>query len=147
MMYGMTDCPTAVMSATSAPRDMNDLADRFAKAFEEGDVATINSIYAPDAVVWHNTDEREQPREENIALANAVPTMFSSFKYRDVRVRVFDGGYVQQHVLHAVQKDGSLLRIPVCAVVQVTNNQITRIDEYYDSAREPASIKQMLGKE
>src|SRR6267142_2074829 len=86
---------------------MRELADNFAKAFEEGDVATINSIYAPNAVVWHNTDEREQPRDENIALARAVPTIFSSFKYRDVRVQVFDGGYVQQHVLHAVQMDGS----------------------------------------
>ncbi len=126
---------------------MRELADNFAKAFEEGDVATINSIYAPNAVVWHNTDEREQPRDENIALARAVPTIFSSFKYRDVRVQLFDGGYVQQHVLHAVQMDGSLLRIPVCVVVQVANNQITRIDEYYDSAREPASIKRFLGKE
>jgi len=127
--------------------DLKAIADKFAKAFEQGDVATINSLYAPNAVVWHNTDEHEQPRDENIALAKAVPTIFSSFEYRDVRVQVFDGGYVQQHVLHAVQKDGSLLRIPVCAVVQVANSQITRIDEYYDSAREPASIKRMHGRE
>jgi ketosteroid isomerase-like protein len=126
---------------------MRDLASKFATAFEEGDATTINSLYAPDAVVWHNTNEREQPRSENVALAKAIPLIFSSFKYHDVRVQVFDGGYVQQHVVHAAMKDGTTLRIPVCAVVQVTNDQISRIDEYYDSALEPASIKQMLLKE
>jgi ketosteroid isomerase-like protein len=125
---------------------INDLAEQFAKAFEEGDVATIDRIYAPNAVVWHNTDESEQRREDNIALAKAIPDIFSSFKYHDVRRRVFDGGYVQEHVLHAVMKDGTSLRIPVCAVVQVANNQVTRIDEYYDSAREPEAIKQLLGR-
>ena len=124
--------------------DFNDIADRFAKAFEEGDIAVIDSLYAPDAIVWHNTDEREQSRAENIAFAKAVPDLFESFSYHDVRRSVFADGYVQQHVVHVVQNDGVMVKIPVCAIVRIANGQITRIDEYYDSKLEPDVVSKVL---
>jgi hypothetical protein len=47
--------------------------------------------------------------------------------------RVFDGGFVQQHVLHATGTGGVVITLRVCIVI-VVNEQglITRIDEYFD---------------
>ncbi|MCC7257297.1 MAG: DUF4440 domain-containing protein, partial [Gammaproteobacteria bacterium] len=40
----------------TAPDDITALARRFFDAIEQGDIATVRAIYAPDAVIWHNTD-------------------------------------------------------------------------------------------
>ena len=42
------------------------LITRFVGAIQAGDVATVREIYAPDAAIWHNFDEREQTVDENV---------------------------------------------------------------------------------
>ena len=39
---------------------MNDIADQLFAAIEAGDIDAVRDLYAPDAVIWHNTDETEQ---------------------------------------------------------------------------------------
>jgi ketosteroid isomerase-like protein len=49
---------------------------------------------------------------------------------------VFPGGFVQQHVLRGTRKhDGERLALPACIVCAVKDGKITRLDEYFDSAR------------
>ena len=49
--------------------------------------------------------------------------------------RVFDGGFVQQHVLHADGANGAAIALRVCIVIKVNaTGFIVRIDEYFDPA-------------
>ena len=45
-----------------------ELCDRFFDAIEQKDYATLESCYAPEAIVWHSHDCRYQPRADNLAM-------------------------------------------------------------------------------
>jgi ketosteroid isomerase-like protein len=110
------------------------LAKRFFDAIEKGDIDAVRAIYAPDAVIWHNNDNLETSREDNLkVLTNfikAVPTRH----YLDRRVGAFDGGFVQQHLLKGKLANGKDLALACCIVCEVKDGRITRLDEYFDSA-------------
>ncbi len=111
------------------------LAQRFFDAIEAGDIDTVAATYAPDAVIWHNTDEAESSREDNLAVLRGFIRGIPERRYAERRVAVFEGGFVQQHVLKAVRADGIAVTLPACIVCQVNDGHITRLDEYFDAAQ------------
>ncbi len=115
--------------------DIRALAKRFFDAVEQGDIATLYDCYAPDARIWHNTDGAEQTRDENAATLKGFVGRIRERVYANRRLEVFDGGFVQQHELHGVRADGVRLVLPACIVCAVQDGRITRLDEYFDSAR------------
>ncbi len=117
-------------------KTVRQLADRFVAAVEAADAAALDAVYAPNAVVWRNYDRREQSRDENIATVVGFAQLFRSFKYAELRRHFFEGGFVQQLVASGVKASGEEFRVPVCQVITVRDNQITRIDEYFDSAQD-----------
>jgi ketosteroid isomerase-like protein len=119
----------------SAEEDVRALAKRFFDSVEAGDVEALRGMYAPDAQVWHNTDEIATSVDENLKTLAGFVQRIRERRYRDRRLAVFDGGFVQQHVLHGVRADGAAVTLPACIVCQVSNGRITRLDEYFDSAR------------
>lgn len=110
------------------------LAKRFFDSIEAGDIETVKDCYTDDAVIWHNFDRAEQSRADNIATLTGMVGRLSDREYGERRVIVFDGGFVQQHVLSATRKDGQRLSMPGILVCQVRDGRICRIDEYLDSA-------------
>ena len=114
---------------------MRALAKRFFDCVEAGDIDGLVACYAPDAKIWHNTDEQIQGPEDNKKTLAGMVTRILDRVYDDRRVDVFPGGFVQQHILRGVRKhDGVRLALPACIVCQVKDARITRLDEYFDSA-------------
>ena len=109
------------------------LAARFFAAIEAGDVATVESIYAPDAKIWHNTTQQLQEKAANVKLLGRLTSMVKNWRYTDVQRVVIDGGFVQQHVLRGEAPGGSLA-LPAMMRVWVSDGHITRLDEYIDGA-------------
>ncbi|HEY8950872.1 MAG TPA: nuclear transport factor 2 family protein [Rhizomicrobium sp.] len=118
----------------ASANDTNVLADRFMRAIETGDIESVRACYAPDARIWHNNDGVEQTLEENIKVLHWVARHLSGRRYEIKSRHVFDGGYVQQHVLHGTLNNGKPFSMPACLVVTVTNGKIARLSEYLDSA-------------
>jgi ketosteroid isomerase-like protein len=114
---------------------MRALAKRFFDSVEQGDIDTLYDCYAPDAKIWHNTDEQEQSRDDNAETLRGFAKRISHRVYAHRRVQVFDGGFVHQHELQGVRADGVALSLPACLVCLVKDGKITRLDEYFDSAR------------
>jgi ketosteroid isomerase-like protein len=114
--------------------DMRALAQRFFDAVENGDVEALRGIYAPDGKIWHNTDQLETSVDDNLEVLSGFVKRIHERQYRERRVQVFDGGFVQQHVLHGVRADGAAVSLPACLVCLVKDGRITRLDEYFDSA-------------
>jgi ketosteroid isomerase-like protein len=52
--------PDGTVDPVTDAEEMNGLADRMARAYEQGDLDGIAACYAPDAVLWHNFDGSEQ---------------------------------------------------------------------------------------
>ena len=105
---------------------------RFFDAIEQGDVEAAAAVYAPDAVIWHNTDEAATSREASIAVLRDIVRNLEDRRYADRRVATFATGFVQQHVLIGQMGDGTTFRLPACVVATVRDGLITRLDEYYD---------------
>ena len=62
-------------------------------------------------------------------------------RYEILDRQFFDGGFVQQHILHANGRNGGSIDMRVCIVIKVgADGLISRIDEYFD----PAEIAPLL---
>lgn len=110
-----------------------DVAQHFFTAIETGDVEAVSRLYAPDVVVWHNTDGVEQTAGQNLATLTWMVRHLSDRRYEVIRRVATEDGFVQQHVLRA-QAPGGELALPACIVARVQEGRISRIDEYLDSA-------------
>ena len=56
-------------------------------------------------------------------------------RYEILDRQFFDGGFVQQHILHANGRNGGSIAMRVCIVIKVgADGLINRIDEYFDPA-------------
>ena len=111
------------------------LADRFFAAIPKGDLESVRAIYAPDARIWHNNDQKTQNVDENLAVLGWVTKNISGLRYEEVRRQVTPSGFVQQHVLRGTAPNGTPIEIPACILCTVANGRITRLDEYLDSAQ------------
>ena len=109
------------------------IANRLIAAIEAGDRDALGAVYADDVVVWHNTDQVEMTKEQNLASLDALAAMTTTRRFTDVRRHAVDGGFVQQHVLNLEWSSGSG-SLPGCVVVQLRDGLIARIDEYLDGA-------------
>lgn len=114
--------------------DMARLAGRFFDAIETGDIEAVRAIYAPDAIIWHNTDNLDSTVDENLKVLAGFVGAIPERRYENRRLEVFPGGFVQQHLLVARRRDGKRVTLAACIVCRVDNGRIMRLDEYFDSA-------------
>jgi ketosteroid isomerase-like protein len=113
---------------------MRALAKRFFDAVEAGDIEAVGAIYAPGAVIWHNTDGLETSREANLETLRGFTRLIGERRYTNRRVQVSAHGFTQQHVLEGARRDGTEVSLAACIVCEVHDGRITRLDEYFDSA-------------
>lgn len=113
------------------------LLDRIIAAAESGDSSDLVNIYAEDAEIWHNHDNVTQTVAQNAKLLTKMAEWVGDRRYTNRRIRVFEGGVVQQHVLRGVhRRTGEELAMDACVVVLVNEEgRITRLDEYIDSVQ------------
>ena len=115
--------------------EINALADRFMTAIQAGDVQGMRDCYAPDAKIWHNTDDVEQTIDQNAKVLEWFIRTLPDRNYRVIRRETLKDGFVQQHVLEATLPDGTSWHMFACCVIRMADGKITRLDEYLDSAQ------------
>ena len=119
-----------------------ELCDRFFDALERKDYATLESCYAPEAVVWHSHDNLYEPRASNLAmLKSGMERPGGKMRFKDRRVRAFEGGFVQQHTLHVTYENGFVGQMDVCFIGYVRDGKLSRIYEYFDTGQ----VEKFLG--
>ncbi len=119
--------------------DVLALAERFFTAIEAGDVETVRSIYAPDAVIWHNFDPLEargtgDSVEDNLKVLAGLSKRIKGARYEVFQRETTQTGFVQQHVLKGTMPNGEPIALPACIICRVEDGRITRLDEYFDPA-------------
>ena len=109
------------------------VAHRLFDAIERGDKAAVAELWADDVAVWHSGDTRDNDRTRALKVIDWFIEATGERRYEVLDRQFFDGGFVQQHVLHAAARDGTLIALRVCIVIKVgTDGLIHRIDEYFD---------------
>ncbi|WP_033075535.1 nuclear transport factor 2 family protein [Sphingopyxis sp. MWB1] len=114
---------------------MRALAARLFDAIEAGDIDTMRACFAPDAEIWHNSDERIVTVEQTSVTLAGMVARIKDRRYADRQLAFFPGGFVQQHVLTGRRThDDGAVRLPCAVICRVENDRIVRLDEYFDSA-------------
>ncbi len=126
----MSDANEPLLDETS----MHDIADRLLAAITAGDADAVRAIYAIDARIWHNFDQRDQTVDENLATLVDLHRRAANLRYTEIRRFPSPGGFVQQHVLTGDAKGGAL-RIPAMIRFWVVDGRIARLEEYLDTAQ------------
>ena len=86
-------------------------------------------------------EDRARDKERALRVITWVISRTSDRRYEILDRQFFDGGFVQQHILHATGRNGGSISMRVCLVIKVgANGLINRIDEYFD----PAELEPLL---
>ena len=112
-----------------------ELCDRFFDSLERRDMETVASCYAPEAVIWHSHDCLYQSRADNLAMLRKGGETQQKVRYKDRRIRVFEGGFVQQHTIKVTWDSGFEGQMDVCFVAYVRDGMISRAYEYFDTGQ------------
>ena len=124
----------------------NDIADRMFAAIEDGEGATLAALWSDDVTVWRQGGGpvRDKPRALKVIAWFVDST--TDRRYEVLDRQIFDGGFVQQHVVHAHDSGGAPLAFRACLVVRVNpDGLISRIDEYLDPADLAPLMRPTLG--
>jgi ketosteroid isomerase-like protein len=113
--------------------DTLDFADKFFNATFAGDPVAARRFYAPDAVIWHNTNRLELNVDQNMEIITWIAKLIPDQRCHVVRREVTRDGFFQQDLLEATLPDGSAFSQTSCVVVRMKDGLIVRLDEYLDS--------------
>ena len=123
------------------PDALTAAADRLFDAITRGDIDAVSRMFSPEVAVWHSGDSRDSDHRRAVKIIDWFITATVDRRYEVLDRRFFDGGFVQQHVLHARARGGETIAMRVCIVIVVgADGLITRIDEYFD----PAEMQPLL---
>ena len=119
-----------------------DVADRLFAAIENGDAATVEQLWDDDVLVWKSGEPVDREKKRALRVIAWFIDTTTERRYEILDRQFFDGGFVQQHILHATAHTGGSISMRVCLVIKLgANGLIDRIDEYFD----PAELAPLLG--
>lgn len=128
---------------TPNPDQIAELADRLFASIERGDADALSALWADEVVVWRQGGGGERDKPRALKVIEWFVTATAERTYEVLDRRIFDGGFVQQHNVHAHTTTGAALTFRACLVVEVgIDGLITRIDEYLD----PADLAPLTGR-
>jgi ketosteroid isomerase-like protein len=117
------------------PTEVAAVADRMFAAIERGDVAALAGMWSDDVVVWRLGGGRERDKPRALTVIEWFVANTADRRYEVLDRQLFDGGFVQQHIVHATAVSGSPVTFRACLIVKLAGDGlINRIDEYLDSA-------------
>ena len=124
-----------------------DVAAALFAGIESGRAEDVAALYADDIAVWHNFDNREQTKAENLETLKGLVSSTGARRY-DVLERLLlpDGRVLQRHDLRVTTRSGAEFVIPACIFITVRDGRIVRIDEYLDTGQANA-LRRASGRE
>ncbi|MFE9103201.1 nuclear transport factor 2 family protein [Actinomadura geliboluensis] len=115
----------------SGAESILEYAERFFALVEAGDIEAVSALYHDDVTVWHNYDDVDQSKEENLATLGGIAGRYDKFGYARPRHTALEDGFLRQHVIE-VERNGRSASIPAILRVYVEDGRIRRIEEYFD---------------
>jgi ketosteroid isomerase-like protein len=113
-----------------------DVAVALFAAIESGRGADVAALYADHIAVWHNFDDREQTKTENLKTLEGFVASTTSRRYEVIeRLLLPDLRVLQRHDLVVRTHGGREGVVPACIILTIRDGLITRIDEYLDTGQ------------
>lgn len=120
------------MTQTALDR-VAEVARSWEAACRSRDHERIVAHLAAEAVVWYNFQPGiEHSRSAYLGLLEASAKTFANPRYKEVRIHLHPGGFVEQATLEGDTANG-VIETPFLLVATVEGDKITRIAEYFDT--------------
>lgn len=111
------------------------VAARYAAATRGNDTAAFLALCAPDATVWHNTDDTEVPVEHTAKAMAWLHRKVPDLAWTDISLLPTSTGFVSHSVMRGTAPGGPL-QVHSCLIVTLDDDGlVTRIDEFIDAAQ------------
>ena len=124
------------------PAPIPAVADQLFGAIERGDMTALADLWSDDVVVWRQGGGRERDKARGLKVIEWFVDATAQRRYEVLDRQIFDGGFLQQHVVHATARNGAAVAFRAGLGVRVApDGSITRIDEYLD----PADLAPLTG--
>jgi hypothetical protein len=133
------DIPVIDTPTAAGLEETRAVVRRWLPAFLAGERAD-DELYVDGVTTWHNIGEREVEVQRTPSRTR-IQSGGASLRVEDVRVRIFDGGWVLQSTTVGTTAAGEPVRIPSCLVVTLADGRIARFEEYADSAATAALLR------
>lgn len=112
-----------------------DVADRFWKSLDAGNVDDAVACCHPSATTWHNFDQKLTNLEQSRAGWLGYVAAFSERATTNIRRHSLGNGFFQQHTLEVRQAvNGPQKAWEVCVIMRFKDGLISSIEEYIDRA-------------
>jgi len=119
----------------TADLTLNDVANRMFDAIQRGEIGALAALWSDDVTVWRQGGGRDRDKQRALKVIEWFVDATVDRRYEVLDRQLFDGGFVQQHNVHASAKNGTPLTFRACLLVKVdSDGLVTRIDEYLDPA-------------
>jgi ketosteroid isomerase-like protein len=119
----------------TADLTLNDVANRMFDAVQRGEIGALAALWSDDVTVWRQGGGRDRDKQRALKVIEWFVDATVDRRYEVLDRQLFDGGFVQQHNVHASAKNGTPLTFRACLLVKVdSDGLVTRIDEYLDPA-------------
>jgi hypothetical protein len=116
--------------------DVHALAARVTAGVERGDFALLELLFSPQLRVWHNFDQTFKPWTQVRQGLEGLQAQSRTLKFEEIRVTEFQGGWLQQHRLHVVFKDGTERNLYAALIYRIDETGlVTSMEEYFDPAQ------------
>jgi hypothetical protein len=101
----------------------------------------VRQMWSEDVAVWKSAEPEDQVKDRALRVISWFIDTTTERHYEILDRQFFDGGFVQQHILHATSRNGGSISMRVCIVIKVgADGLINRIDEYFD----PSELEPLL---
>lgn len=112
------------------------VANVFSNAMSRRDLETISELYADDIIIWHNTTNDTQDKNENLNLLSRIFDVVSEIGYHDIICQPTPEGFVQHHVVKARFHEGDPVgECFACLMMTVRDGKIIQINEWIDGSQ------------
>ena len=102
-------------------------------ALAADDAATVRRLCAADFTLVQNGGA-PMGLEQLLRLNAAVHRVVPGFGYSEAYCSPTTSGFVEEHVAGGTMADGTVLRLTLCVVADVTGGRVSHVREYFDSA-------------
>ena len=112
-----------------------EVAKAYCEASRAGDAEAFVALAAPTAVVWHNTDDTEEPLTSTAKALTWLHKAVPDVAWTDKALIATADGFLWRAVLTGTPSAGRL-EAQTCVVVTLSEDLlIVRIDEYLDPSQ------------
>ncbi len=119
------------------------VADRLFAAIEAGDVDAVASMWSDDVTVWHSGDTRPSEKKRAMRVIDWFVSSTAERHYDILDRRSFDGGFVQQHVLHGTTRSGEAYSLRVGIIIRRRKRRPDRPHRRILRSRRSSTVAQL----